>query len=535
MRIIFTITALLLSFCSAMAVASERTCFAKWSTIETTFTGPNSRGLGDPNPFAVRLDVNFTSPSGRQFFVPGFYDGDGQGGMNGNVWKVRFSADELGPWKFKTESDEKILDGVTGRFTVTKSSQTAQGFWKWGRLESVGTSRNGVRYLKFRDGPHWLKAGCDDPENLLGNYRNYNTLAKRKAAVNYLARCGINSQYIMTHNIQGDDNDVWPWVGATPEQAKKNAIGDNVRFDVARLESWRHLFEHMQTEGVVPYLILEDDSAWNGYNQPRYFRELIARFGDLPAIVFNLGEEHNENYALRDGLQMARQFKELDPYSHALGIHNVNDPNEEYVASLYVDFTAIQTGQPGTREGIKNAVQHNRIAIDWIHLCQKLGRRVLVVNFDEGRPELDRRSWWSAYLGGAVWEAHVPGPYDQPHAAWEETWSELGGTRTFMESLPFWEMQPHNELVTSGDAFCFAKPGHVYALYLPTGGDVSVNLAPTVTYDVAWWNPANGKDGRFQTHKKPILGGPQRLRAPGDADWALRITRHDKLISGMTE
>src|SRR5688572_29752245 len=112
-----------------------------------------------------------------------------------------------------------------------------------------------MRYLKFRDGPYWLKAGCDDPENFLGAFRNFNTPAKRRAAVDYLAQRGINSLYIMTHNLDGDHNDVWPWLGQTPEQAKSHG-GANARFDIAKLQQWRQLFEYMQTKGVVPYLIL---------------------------------------------------------------------------------------------------------------------------------------------------------------------------------------------------------------------------------------------------------------------------------------
>lgn len=72
------------------------------------------------------------------------------------------------------------------------SMEDASGYWKWGRLESVGTAQNNIRYLKFRDGSYWLKAGCDDPD-FLGNYQNYNTLPKREAAIDYLADRGINS------------------------------------------------------------------------------------------------------------------------------------------------------------------------------------------------------------------------------------------------------------------------------------------------------------------------------------------------------
>ena len=89
---------------------------------------------------------------------------------------------------------------------MTDIPADAEGLWRWGRLEAVGTAENGVRYLKFRDGPYWLKAGCDDPENFLGGgCRNYDTLKKRKAAVDYLAERGINSLYMMTNNIDGDE------------------------------------------------------------------------------------------------------------------------------------------------------------------------------------------------------------------------------------------------------------------------------------------------------------------------------------------
>ncbi len=506
---------------SAIDATVEAQSYSKWSTIELEFTGPDSTAGGTPNPFAISLDVVFTSPDGNRYRVPGFYDGNGRGGTDGPVWKVRFSADEVGPWRYSTESDNSQLVGHDGTFVVEEVPEEARGFWKWGRLEYTGTPENGIRYLKFRDGPYWMKAGCDDPENFLGNYRNFDTQAKRKAAVDYLASQGINSLYIMTHNVDGDDKDVWPWLGATAAEAKKNG-GADARFDVAKLEEWRELFEYMQTRGVVPYLILEDDSAWKRYDVVRYQREIIARFGDLPALVFNLGEEHNENYRLREGLEMARRFKEIDPYNHALGIHNISRANDDYVDSPYLDMTAIQTGQPGRPSAVKFAIEHNQIAVDWIARCRKRGKRILVVNFDEGRPEHDRLAWWSAYIGGGVWEAHVAENYDQPHSAWETTWVELGGARAFMESLPFHEMEPRNDLVIAGDGFCLAKPGAAYAVYLPHEGRVTVKLEAGVRYSAAWWSPDNGFNGQFEP-AQTIVGGSQDFQTPGEGDWALRI------------
>jgi len=494
--------------------------FGKWAKVEIALTGPGSLGEGQPNPFDIFVDGVFTSPTGKQYEVPGFYDGDGKGDLDGNVWRVRFSADETGKWTFACRSKNRLLDGWKGWFSVVAVPDGAAGFYRWGRLEAVGTASNQIRYMKFRDGPYWLKAGCDDPENFLGGYKNYDTLAKRKAAVDYLAAKGINSLYMMTHNIGGDDKDVWPWLGGTAREAMSNA-GREARFDVAKLDGWRQLFETMQAKGVVPYLVLEDDSAWKEYDHPRYYRELIARFGDLPAVIFNFNEEHNENYRLPDALAFVRQLKDMDPYDHPRGIHNVNHPNDQYVDAPQVDFTSIQTGSPGRHSG---ATMHNKLSIAWINRCKSRQKRVLMVGFDEGRPEEDRRSWWSAYLGGGVWEAHVLGPYDRPMSAWESVWTELGGARAFMESLPFWEMTPDNDPVKSGTAFCLAKPGEVYALYLPQGGSVTVELTPGENFESAWWKATNGTTAQFQ-HASRIHGGRRELTAPGAGDWALRIVK----------
>jgi hypothetical protein len=95
-----------------------------------------------------------------------------------------------------------------------------------------------------------------------------------------------------------------------------------------------------------------------------------------------------------------------------------------------------------------------------------------------------------------------------------------------MESLPFWEMESKGEVIKSGTAFCLAKPGEVYALYLPKGDTVTVSLPANGSFEVAWWDPTNGRDGHFQNHAR-VNGGVRRFSPPADGDWALRILRKD--------
>ena len=73
-----------------------------WHAISVDFRGPVASETDDePNPFLDhRLQVRFTGPSGRTYDVPGFFAGDGEGG-DGNVWRVRFSPDRHGTWKYQ--------------------------------------------------------------------------------------------------------------------------------------------------------------------------------------------------------------------------------------------------------------------------------------------------------------------------------------------------------------------------------------------------------------------------------------------------
>ena len=127
--------------------------------------------------------MKFTSPSGESHDVPGFYASDGNGGASGNVWLVHFSPAEAGKWSFvalfrkgpqvAVSLDDKAgestaFDCYRDSFYVEVCDENAPGFLKWGRLEYIGK-----HYLKFHDGPYWLKGGNDTPEDLLKSLLRY--------------------------------------------------------------------------------------------------------------------------------------------------------------------------------------------------------------------------------------------------------------------------------------------------------------------------------------------------------------------------
>src|SRR5947199_2202169 len=73
---------------------------------------------GEPKPFDREVTARVTSPTGRLYTVPGFFDGDGDKGPVGRVFKVRVAADEAGTWRWTAAGDVPGVAGREGSFEV---------------------------------------------------------------------------------------------------------------------------------------------------------------------------------------------------------------------------------------------------------------------------------------------------------------------------------------------------------------------------------------------------------------------------------
>lgn len=175
-----------------------------WQPMRIDFRGETfseSDGRVDPeadlrrpatNPFLDRrLQVRFEGPSGRVYDVPGYFDGDGEGGAKGDVWRARFTPDGAGRWSYtatlragrnvavslEDAAGEPVMSGdfdergsVSGTFDVGERDADAPGFLGRGRLVYVGPDKGAAsHYLHTAgDGKVWIKTGTDSPENWLG-------------------------------------------------------------------------------------------------------------------------------------------------------------------------------------------------------------------------------------------------------------------------------------------------------------------------------------------------------------------------------
>jgi len=509
----------------------------------------------------------------------------------GNKWCVRFTPDREGEWKFaasfRTGKDVAMsldpdagkpaaFDGASGSFQVAASSKADGDARSKGRLEYVG----GHYWRRAASGEYFLKGGADSPENFLAYYEfdgtfdagaRFNEGANRGGkflhhyephardfkpgdptwqngkgrniigALNYLASKGGDSVYFLTYNIDGGDGkDTWMWT--TPE------VRD--RYDCSKLDQWEIVFSHMDKLGIQLHVITqeaENDRKLGGspdLNPVRklYYRELVARFSHHLAVLWNLGEENNAPVEARK--EIARYIRALDPYDHPIVVHTHNNKARREYAEILGDANFDGTSIQGSMRS------YNADAVYFRQASAKAGHKWAVygdeqppakvgVMPDADDPDHDvprKYALWGNLMGGGAGVEWYFG-YSYSHMDlncedWrsrEKMWDQTRYALTFFrENLPFWEMEPDNNLARGGKEIrVFTKPGQIYAVYLTNGGTAEVKLAEG-TYAVKWYNPRAGgplADGSVTTLAGPgwkSIGYPPSDR---DRDWAVLIKR----------
>jgi hypothetical protein len=111
----------------------------------------------------------------------------------------------------------------------------------------------------------------------------------------------------------------------------------------------------------------------------------------------------------------------------------------------------------------------------------------------------------------------VPGPDLDPQ--WDEVRRAMGVTRRLAERVNLAAMTPHPELAST--AYCLADPGREYLVYLPQGGEVTVDLsAVTGRLSAEWVHVVAGT----VTSAESVAGGGQRtLKAPSSGEAVVHL------------
>ncbi len=459
------------------------------------------------------------------------------------------------------------FENIGGSLAIAASNKPADDFRSKGLIIQAQDSH----YLQHQgDGDFFIRGGPGVPENFLAfedfdntqvsgiNHRNTGRHdfaahagdaaatdptwdggrgANIFGAINYLADRGQNTIYILTNTIGGDGRDVGPWVNPELYDVARNvrsieqagnglSVDDFSTYDVSKLDQWSRVFDHLDNSGIYTNLLLqetENDQLLNGGTNAAgtslsaerliYMREMVARFGHVNGLQWNLGEENTNT--TRERRDMADFLEAIDPYGHAVVLHTFPSQYDSVYDPLLgdpeFDGPSFQASAQDIRSETLEARDESAIAGDpWILGWDEDSTFNSAIdpgtnNPDSPNERVLRKGLWghlTANGSGVNWYLRNTSGhgFDQNiddftgfESLW--TWTEAA-THFFNTYIPFWEMTDADSVTTDSNDYVFAKAGEYYVSYQDYGGAQQTTFDLTdqagKTFDLFWYDPREG-------------------------------------------
>jgi hypothetical protein len=241
--------------------------------------------------------------------------------------------------------------------------------------------------------------------------------------------------------------------------------------------------------------------------QEEYVRKVIDTVNDIDNVLYEIGNEGDKSSVKWQYhfIRFIKNYEAKKPKQHPVGMTGSVFDNEALFQSP-ADWISPAMG--GYEDNPPGSDGSKVIIVDTDHL-----------NFLRGDP-------WKCFLRGLQFihmDSYSYGDRDPPFGSKEEQETmrrRMGQTRRLAERLDLTAMKPHDDLAST--KYCLAQPGVVYVVYLPKGGEATVDIsAAKEALQVEWIDPVKGKVEKAS----PVQGGARRtFRAPftGDAVLYLR-------------
>jgi hypothetical protein len=500
--------------------------------VAVNVAGPDAR-----NPFtdATLLGSFRKSGATQRTEVEGFCDSP-----DGGVFRIRFMPSSPGDYAYS----------ITYRQGAFEKTQT-------GTFRATGGHRRGPIRVDPQYPWHFIWEGTGEHYFFNGTtafwlvgWRDEGTI---RYSIERLLKLKINRLRVL---LAGNANIFWgepvmtgdnfsyalrPWISQKPESFDQPGI-DFTRFNIPYWQKWERMLRFSRDRDMI-ISVIQDISTHQAQpleyseNERRYLRYMVARLSAFSNVTYDLGDDmdsfRDEKWVHATGILI----ESWDPYKHLATSHPVHRENQDRGSSWF-GFTSIQDWR---------RPQHP-LMLEEREIQKKTGRIIPQTNEEYGYEDhyphwaLGPGSDSSETLRQMAWEIAMAGAYGTAGEAsrrgtniWPDTgggWINGRGDDTmvmlkgyehmvdFFTSFEWWKTEPHDELVNNG-AFCLAKPGDIYAIYLPKEGKVTVKLEPG-DYDATWFSAFTGQ----KIPLPPVQGGEWTSpQTPGWLDWALLLQK----------
>jgi len=460
------------------------------------------------NPFDYReieLVAVFTGPSAQQLTVRGFYDGDGNGGQAGNVWKLRFSPNEQGPWSYTyrwTGTGTKPAGGSgtltcadSGRYRGPLKVATDRSWFfedaRGAAFDARGYSLQAVAFKaptkRLERDKGWVKNVIQ--EKLLD--RDYNLAL-------------VTGPYDRLNRLDYWD-DTW-WVS-----------GQTRRFDISVWRAWEEIIDLLHANNVyaISFSTIAQGSLYAIADQKVLMRYFVARFGAYYNwFGWSITHEWHEVYTEAQINELMSFFADNDPYRRLQACHDVG-----IAGAAWVDFTMRQYPQiavtqanrtygAGSGKLIPEAHRDLPIFGSEDHWEQGMTRY--------GQPQTPaevRRGMWGNMLAGVLpiyseWHRYAPDADDIGNMPGEP---EARRLFDFVYThCRYREWSDKTSLLSAGDRAA-GITGEEYIAFATDGDDITIDLTEAAghSFSVRWFNATTGAT-QLGT---PVTGGAVRTLA----------------------
>ena len=463
------------------------------------------------NPFKeVDLDLDVQAPASRQpqthFNWFGFYDGNGQGGQQGNIWKYRMLFDAPGRWTITAT----FRDAQSGKplapariFAYEVAAQAAPG-----QHGHVTRDPHNPMRLAFADGTPWVPFSMhasfllDQKQDVARQWIDQHAaLGVNALGVRFHAEAGnafgfpghwqflsTDGQTVTNWPAQGADGfdyecpDVGSW--CYNEELMSYAYEHNIRLHI-----WFGMSgDNRQYHSYGPQDWIKDGEL--GPQQNRFIRYFVARWAPLPVwwhwTVDSEYEEGPGDDAARDRA-WAAELQRLNPWPTLITTHVLRQwtlgSSPEY------DLATTQLRVPALPSQITAA------SVGFVNETAVYGIPVFNAEGVWGLPNVDSTRIGTLahyFAGGFSHVAHDGNPHTK--SCWGCVWDEvtprhqedaalLGRLSRFFNDPAQADLntaRPAAELLTLAggrNALCLADPGRIYAVWLDEGGTATINLS----------------------------------------------------------
>lgn len=266
------------------------------------------------NPYTeVAVNAVFEGPEGQKRTVPAFWDG-------GDTWKIRFSPDMVGEWKFTTNCTDATNTGLnnrTGTFTAKKYTGDS-AVEKHGRLrvsddKETLTYGDGTPFFWLAD-TSWFGMSMRQKWEF-SNKREYESMYK--AIIDARAASGYNT-YQVTFYLDGNISSLGNEGGI--------AYHDGTNFEQVNPEYWQYCdlrIQYCVEKGIIPVI----GFGWGGSLKPTNYekfegvaRYVLARYASYPVVWFMFGEFNVGTDEYLCG-RLGQYMNDNDPFNNVITIH----------------------------------------------------------------------------------------------------------------------------------------------------------------------------------------------------------------------